>query len=590
MTTVLLRRLLSVALLAALASACTQTPPTTTTTPAPADFPAHARTVGARGGTLNYRVSLPPKTFNYVMAADEPTILVAFFLTGSRLVELDQDKQAYVPALAESWQPSADGRAVEVTLREGLKFSDGQPLTADDVVFSLRALYDERTASPLYGESMLIGGKKIEAAVVDARHVRFTFPEQVAAPENYLSNLAVLPRHVLENDLNNGTLKDAYAVTADPQKIVTAGPFMVAASAPGERVTLKRNPYFWKRDEAGNQLPYLDQIEIVIVSDANNAVARLQQGTVDIIDRIRPTDYAALKGGQGNVRAVDLGPSLYADDLWFNQNDGAQGGKPYVDPAKLAWFRDVRFRRAVSHAIDRVSIATNTYQGLASPLYGFVATGNRAWAADDLPRTEYDLPKARALLTEAGFTTKGSADAPELYDAKGNRVEFTLIVSAENELRAKSALVVQEDLARLGVKVNVAPIENTQLQSRINQTFDYEAVLYGTSVSEPDPSSYADVLRSSSALHFWSPKEPKPATDWEARLDELTTQQAHEPNADRRRAIFRDIQLLMVEQLPIIPIVTRHNAVAANTRLGNYRPSTLPPYSLWNAEELFVRQ
>ncbi len=590
MTPVLSRRFIFVCLLiAGLANACGPTGPPAANNAA-TEFPARARTTGGRGGTLTYRISAPVKTFNYLMSADEPTNVVAFYLMGGRLVEFDHDTQTYVPALAEAWQLGADGRTVELTLRDGLKFSDGQPLTADDVAFTMRALYDKRTASPLWGEGTLVGGKEIAVSVMDARHLRFTFPEQIATPENYFSNVNVLPRHTLENDLTNGTLKDAYGIAADPQKIVTCGPFIVAASTPGERLTLKRNPNYWKHDAAGNQLPYLDQVNIEVVPDSNNAITRLQQGTVDMIDRVRPADFGAIKEAQGPVRALDLGPSLYADDLWFNLNEGAPAGKPFVAANKLAWFRDVRFRRAVAHAIDRDSIATNTYQGLATPLYGFVAAGNRAWAANDLPRTEYSLDKARALLSEAGFTTKGAGDAPELYDAQGTRVEFTLIVSAENELRAKSALVVQEDLARLGVKVNVAPIENTQLQNRINQTFDYEAVLYGTSASEPDPSSYVDVLRSSSAQHLWWPKEPKPATAWEARMDELATQQAHEPNAERRHALFRDIQQIMAEQLPVIPIVTRHIAVAANTRLGNYRPSALPPFSLWNADELYVRQ
>ena len=588
MSFMLSRRLLVVVLLVGvLLSACTRSPQTGTG----GEFPARARTTGKAGGSITYRVSAPPKTFNYLMAADEPTILAAFYLTVSRLAEFDQDKQVYVPALAESWQNGTDGRTLDVTLRDGLKFSDGQALTADDVAFTLHALYDKRTGSPIFGDAMLIGGKEIEASVVDARHLRLVFPEQVAAPENYLSNLGVLPRHALENDLNAGTIKDAYSVTTEPQKIVTSGPFMVAASAPSEgRFTFKRNPNYWKRDAAGNALPYLDMLNIVVVPDANNAMAQLQQKTIDIIDRIRPTDFAALHNSQGDVRALDLGPSLYADDLWFNQNDGVTDGKPFVEPNKLAWFRDTRFRRAVSHAIDRESIATNTYQGLASPLYGFIAGGNRAWGADDLPRTEYSLDKARALLKDAGFTTKGTQDAPELYDAKGNRVEFTIIVSAENELRAKSALVVQEDLKKLGMNVQVAPIENTQLQNRILKSFDYEAVLYGSSVTEPDPSSYTDVLMSSSAQHFWYPKEAKPATDWEARIDDLTAQQAHESDPARRRAIFHEIQAIMAAQLPLIPIVTRHIPVAANTRLGNYRPSPLPPFSLWNADELYVRQ
>ena len=114
-------------------------------------------------------------------------------------------------------------------------------------------------------------------------------------------------------------------------------------------------------------------------------------------------------------------------------------------------------------------------------------------------------------------------------------------------------------------------------------------MLFGTSASEPDPSSYTDMLHSGSAQHLWHPHQSKPATKWEARLDELATRQAHEVDQERRRAIFRDIQFLMAEQLPLIPIVTRHIAVAANTRVHNYRPSPLPPFSLWNAEELFVK-
>ena len=589
MITVLLRRPLFVSLLAAvvLAAACKPPAPSSNTN---IEFPAHGRSVGTRGGALTYRVLAPVKTFNYLMSADESTNAVAFFLIGSRLVEFDHDRQTYVPALAETWQLGADGRTVDVTLRDGLKFSDGHALTADDVAFTLRALYDKRAPSPLWGEATKVGGKEITTEVTDARHLRLTFPEQIATPENYLSNINVLPRHVLGSKLDEGGLREAYAINAEPKTIITSGPFMVDASQPGERVVLKRNPYYWKRDAQGTQLPYLDQIEVVIVPDMNNAVARLQQGTLDIIDRIRPTDYAALHNSPGQMRAVDLGPGLYTDNFWFNLNEGKKDGKPLVDPVKAAWFHDVRFRRAVSYAIDRESIATQTYQGLATPLYGLVAAGNRAWIANDLPRTEYSLDKARALLQSAGFVTKGTADAPELYDAKGNRVEFTVVVSSENELRAKSALVIQDDLRKLGMTANIAPIDNTQLTSRINQTYEYDAVLYGTSASEPDPSTYADVLRSDSAQHFWYPKEPKPATDWEARLDELAAQQAHETNTERRHAIFRDIQLIMAEQLPIIPIVTRHNAVAANIRLANYRPSTLPPYSLWNAEELYIRQ
>ena len=227
---------------------------------------------------------------------------------------------------------------------------------------------------------------------------------------------------------------------------------------------------------------------------------------------------------------------------------------------------------------------------MATPLYGFITPGNHAWVASDLPHDEYDMEKSRALLRDAGFVTRGSADEPELYDAKGNRVEFTIIVPASTKTRVDAAAVVQEDLGKLGMKVTVAPVENKQLADRIGESYDYEAALYGTSATEPDPSAYADMLRSGSPQHFWNPKQAKPATDWEARLDELTAQQAHETDRERRRALFREIQQIMAENLPLIPLVARHIAVAANTRIGNYRPSPLPPFSLWNAEELFIKQ
>jgi peptide/nickel transport system substrate-binding protein len=588
----ILRRFFIAVLLVTAALACGCLNQTKTSAPPPQAQASRERVLGTQGGSLSYRVATPPKTFNYVMASDADTLLLTLYLTGGRLVEFDQDSQRYTAALAEGWQwaTAGEGRTLDVTLRDGLRFSDGHALTADDVLFTLRAIYDERTASPVFREAMMVGGKPIEVTAQDARHLRLQFPEPVAAPENYLSNLAVLPRHLLEADFNKGTFKDAYAITSDPQQIVVSGAFMPSAITPGERVTLKRNPNYWKKDQSGAQLPYLESLTLEVAGDANNAMARLGQGALDIFDRIRPNDYASLRSSEGPVRAYDLGPGLITDHVIFNLNVGQQNGKPVVDPVKSAWFTDVRFRRAVSHAIDRVSIATSTLQGLATPLYGFISPGNRAWAATDLPRTEYDLARSRSLLAEAGFQARGSADAPELFDAKGNRVEWTLIVPAESEPRVAMAAVIQEDLARLGMKVQIATIENSQVTARLAQSYDYDAILFGTSVTEPDPSGYNNFLRSSSPTHQWYPKQEKPATAWEARIDELITEQARERDPQRRLAVFREVQQIIAEQMPVVPIVTRHIVSAANTRIGNYRPSPIYPYSLWNAEELFVRK
>jgi peptide/nickel transport system substrate-binding protein len=557
--------------------------------------------VGERGGSrpggkIIYRVSSAPATFNYLQASDENSLIVAFYLMGGRLIEFDHKNQQYVPGLAESLRRLDDGRTVEVTLRDGIKFSDGHPITAEDVIFTLRAIYDERTASPIFHDAMMIGNRQIEASIPEGtdsqggRRLRFVFPDVVASPENYLSNLAVLPRHVLEADFNRGALRDAYGLTADPSRVITAGAFAAESAAPGERVTLKRNPYYWKKDSAGAPLPYLDQLVIDVVKDANNAFLRLRQGSLDIYDRLRPPDYAELRSQSGVTQVSDLGPGLPTDHLWFNLNVGELKGRPVVNPVKRAWFNDTHFRQAVSSAIDRQGIASTILQGLAKPLYGYVSPGNRKWIAADLPPIAYDMERSRALLRDAGFTTRGPQDRPELYDAKGNRVEFTLIVPSPSQPLKDMAIVIQGDLAQLGIKMQVAPIDFGDLQRRILESYDYDACLLVTSLNEPDPSSYTNFLSSSSPTCRWRPKQSKPATYWEARIDDLLAKQSRETNPDRRRAAFNEIQLLLAEQLPAIPIVARHVSVAANQRVGNYSPSAIFPYSLWNAEELFIRQ
>lgn len=574
---------------AALVACQTQTGPT-----APASntqsTPTRERVTGVAGGTLVYRITTPPKTLNSLMISDEASFIVAFMLLGGRLVDFDHDAQRYVPGLAETWQLGEDKQTLELTLRDGLKFSDGRPLTAEDVAFTLRAIYDERTASA-FRTALTIGEKPIAATPLDARRIRLAFPETVAAPETYLVNIAVLPRHLLEEEMTRGMLGKAYDLSADPSRVVTAGAFAVEAVAPGERITLKRNPHYWKRDAAGTSLPYLERLVVEVVADANAAVARLGEGALDIIDRIRPSDYAALQNPQGAVRAYDVGPGLSTDHMWFNLNEGgAAGGKPFVDPVKRAWFTDPRFRRAVAHAIDREGIAASTAQGLATPLYGIVSPGNRAWFAADIPRTEYDLARSRALLAEAGFVVKGSQDAPELYDAKGNRVEWTLIVPVENEPRKAMAAVIQQDLSQLGIKMQIAPVEFGAIMGRITQSFDYEAALLGVVVTDIDPSSYSNILSSASVHHQWHPKQTKPATPWEAEIDQLLTTLSRETDAERRRSVFREIQLKLAEHQPVVPVVVRHIVTAANTRVGNYRPSAIIPYSVWNADELFVRK
>jgi len=573
-------------LLLPLLFSCRQPPASQTTRGAAT--PEQRRT-GTRGGKLVYRVPSPPKTFNYLLANDEPSILTAFFLLNSRLVEFDHSTQTYVPGLAETWTTSPDHRSVDVRLRDGLKFSNGQPLTSSDVAFTLEAAYDQRNKAETFRDALLINGKPISVKVIDDRNLQFVLPETIAAPENYLYNIAVLPRSVLEADQKAGRFSEAWKITAEPASVVSSGPFIVASASAAEQIVLKRNPYYWKRDAQGTQLPYLDELTLKVVPDSNQARVGLDQTTIDIVDRLRPTDYASLLNAGGAVRAYDLGPSLGVDYIWFNLNPAKPDGTP-VNQVKLAWFSDSRFRRAVSMTVDRDSIARSTLQGLATPLYGVVSPANRIWANPDLPKIPYDLGQAASLLQEAGFTKRGANDAPELVDAQGNRVEFSLLVPAESEPRKLMAAVIQEDLAKLGIKMQVVPIEFPTVTNAWTKSYEYDAILLGLSLTDLEPSTYANLLLSSGDAHQWRPNQKSPSTEWEAKVDQLFAEQAIESDPGKRKSEFYEIQRIVADASPVIPIVTRHVVSAANSRVGNFSPSPMFPYSMWNAEEIFIKQ
>jgi peptide/nickel transport system substrate-binding protein len=577
---------LAVFLLLPLLFSCRQLPPSNTAT---GTAKPEQRGIGTRGGKLVYRVSSPPKTFNYLLANDEPSIVTAFFLLNSRLVEFDHSTQTYVPGLAEAWTTSAERRTVDLRLRDGLKFSDGQPLTSNDVAFTLEVIYDERNKAEVFRDALLINGKPISVKVIDDRNLQLIFPETIAAPDNYLYNIAVLSRNALEADQKAGRLSETWKITAPPTSVVSSGPFVVASAAAAERIVLKRNPYYWKRDAQGTQLPYLDELTLEVVPDANQARVGLDQATIDIVDRIRPTDYASLLNAGGAVRAFDLGPGLGVDYIWFNLNPAKPDGTP-LNPGKLAWFSDARFRRAVSMAVDRDSIAKSTLQGLATPLYGVVSPTNRIWANPNLPKIAYDLVQAASLLQEAGFTRRGAADVAELFDPQGNRVEFSLLVPAESEPRKLMAAVVQEDLAKLGIKMQVVPIEFAAVTNAWTKSYEYDAILLGLSLTDLEPSTYANLLLSSGDTHQWRPNQKAPSTEWEAKVDELFAEQARESDPEKRKAKFHEIQRVVANASPVIPIVARHVVSAANSRVGNFSPSPMFPYSLWNAEELFIKQ
>lgn len=559
-------------------------------TNAPLEIKTQDANAGVRGGEITYRLTGAPTTFNYLLAEDEPTIIVSQFLLTSRLIDFDHETQQFVAGLAETWEAEKDNKTVNLKLREGLKFSDGEALTADDVIFTLAAIYDERSQAGGLRDAMLVDDQPIAAKKIDDRNLQLIFPKPVASVENYLVNLGVLPEHALKDDLDAGKLAGSWKITARVETIISSGPFVVTKITAEQRLEFARNPHYYKVDRMGTQLPYLDKFNVEVIEDPNKTFIDIGRGSVDLADKIRPTDFAELTKNGGTIVAKDVGPGLGVDHLWFNLNTADTDGKPLSNQVKRAWFADKRFRQAIAAAVDRDSIATHTLQGLASPLHGFVSPANKVWAKKDLPKINYDLAAAERSLLDAGFQKRGTPEKPILYDAQDNPVEFSLAVQIESEPRKLMAAVIQQDLAKLGINISVVPLETKALTDRWTKTYDYDAILLGVAQGDTEPSSYQNFLLSSGDLHQWQPDQKTPSTEWEAKIDRLFDEMIGTRDFKARYELFASLQDVMRDELPVIPVVARHVPAAANSKIGNWSPSSILPFSVWNVEELYVKR
>ena len=535
------------------------------------------------GGALVLAATSEPKTLNPVLAADQPSRDVLYALSAD-LVHINRVTLRTEPALAKSWSVSRDGRHYTLALRPGLRFSDGEPLSADDVVFSFRLYLDPELNSP-QRSLLLMDGKPIAVSKISEDSVRVDLPAPYGPGERLFDYFWILPRHKLEKAYAEGRLAQAWSLGAAPSEFATAGPFRVRQYLPGQRLVLERNPYYWKRDEAGRPLPYLDRLELAFVADQNAQVLRLLAGEVDEVARLRPEDFARLEQNPA-LQAGDAGPGLEYNFLFFNWNAGGP---------QQAWFRNLPFRRAVAHAIDRDAMVRLVYQGRGSPIWSQVTAGNRLWRTEKLARYPYDPARAEQLLREAGFRRQGSGP---LQDVQGHAVEFSLMVSYSSQLRRKMAVLVQEDLARIGIRAQVAPTDFGAMMDAVLNTRKFEAALWGLASGDADPNSEMNVWAAEGNLHVWdlrpkgagAPAAAPSREAWETEVDRLMRAQMTATSPALRKASYDSVQLLLSENLPVIFLVSPHVLAAAQRDLGNFEPAVLEPVLLWNCERLFWKR
>jgi len=515
-----------------------------------------AESAGQSGGELHFCLHGEPKTFNPLLVEEDSSETIRY-LTGGVLIRLNRQTQALEPGLAVSWKVSQEGRRIAFRLRSGLRFSDGTLFTAEDVAYTVKALMDPQLHSPT-GDSFRSGEGQVDVQIPSPESVVVTFPAPVAGLERLFDQVAILSAH------------------SPKKEMAVLGPFYVADYSPGSYVLLKRNPSYWKKDKAGNPLPYLDTVRLDIQRNRDIELLRFRRGEIHLINALDAEYFDRL---QKETPAVvhDSGPGLDSEFMWFNQVPGAP-----LPEHKKNWFRTTEFRKAISMAINRADLSRIVFGGHAKPAFGPVSPANHFWFNTSLPVPQHDSAGALRLLAQAGFRLEGGT----LLDSSRNRVEFTVITNAGNKSREQMVTMIQQDLLQIGIKVNLVTLDFPSLIERMTRTYDYEACLLGLVNTDLDPNSQMNVWLSSAENHQWNPKQSKPATAWEAELDRLMRAQSSATTDKKRKADWDKVQQIVAEQQPFIYLVNKDAMSAVSLAVMGSSPSVLNPHAFWNAELL----
>jgi peptide/nickel transport system substrate-binding protein len=507
------------------------------------------------GGELRFCLRSEPKTFNPLLVEDEASETIRY-LTGGVLVRVNRITLKAEPDLARSWKVSQSGKRIRFKLREGLKYSDGTPFSAADVAYTMEQLMDPALHTST-GDAFRSAEGKLLSQVISANEIEISFPAPVANLVNLFDTVAILS-------------------SKSPQKEMAAlGPFFVSDRKAGSYIQLKRNPYYWKKDSAGKQLPYLDSIRLDIEQNPEIEAMRYKRGEVHLINTVSPAIFEKLSTDNASVR--DAGASTDTEQLWFNQVPGSP-----LPAYKKAWFTSTHFRRAVSEAINRSDLARIVYRGHAVPAIGIISPSNKFWFNTSLKPHAYDTSSALRRLQEDGFQLQGDT----LRDKAGNAVEFSIATNAGNRTRENMATMIQQDLKKIGIKVNVVTLDFNSLLERMTQSYNYEACLLGFQNVELDPNSQMAVWLSSADNHQWNPGQKSPATQWEAEIDKLMRAQAASGDEHKRKEYWDRVQQIAWEQEPFIYLVNKNALMAIAPMVKNADPSVFRPQAFWNVEML----
>ena len=544
--------------------------------------------IGKFGGVLiNSTIGEGPKTFNPFNSKDATSSTLSDIMYDG-LVTIDPITGQYIPKLAKSFK--INGNDYIINLRHGLKWSDGKPITADDVYFTWQNIILDGFGNTSTRDSIVVEGKLPTVKKIDNYTVKFTTPKPFAP---FLASLStpIAPKHVFEPAVKKGKeYFDTFMSTnIKPEDLVTSGAYKLVEYVPAQRVVYKKNPNYYLINSNDDKLPYLEKIIYLIVGDANNEVLKFEGGELDVIG-VKGSDVPRFKERQekGDFSIVNLGPDTGTMYLSLNLNDRKnKDGKPYVNSVKSKWFRNKDFRTAISLVLDRENMVYNIANGFAKPLFTPESL-NSIFLNKSLKSFPRDIEKAKEILKNSGFTTDNKG---RLYDSEGNRVEFNLYTNAGNTEREAIGVMVKQDLEDLGMKVNFKPIEFNSLVNKLLSTYDWDMVIMGLTGSPLEPNGGKNVWMSNGALHMFNQRNSNEfgqnLLPWEKELDYLFEKGAIAISFADRKKYYDRYQEIIYDEKPMIYLYSPLRITAIKNKFKNVYPTSLGGV-LHNLEEIYI--
>lgn len=546
--------------------------------------------IGIFGGELvSSTIGEGPKTFNPFNCKDNISALMSGIMYDG-LLSSDPMTGQPTPKLAKSFSISSDGTTYTIKLRHGIKWSDGKPITADDVIFTWNDIIFAGLGDTSTRDSIVIDNKLPTVRKIDNYTVEFITPKPFAPFVRMLST-PIAPKHIFMPAVKKGnTYFDSFLSTnTKPKDFVVSGAFKLKEYVPAQRVVFERNPNYYEINTKQQKLPYLDKLVYLIVGDLNNEVLKFEAKELDVIS-LQGSKVARYKSLEphSDFKLYNLGPDTGTMYLSMNLNNRKDNkGKYYVNTDKQTWFQDLNFRTAVDYAIDRKNMVLNIANGIGAPLFTPESL-NSIYLNKNLKPYDKNLDKSKELLKKSGFYLDKKG---KLFDKHGHRVEFDLYTNAGNTEREAIGVMVKQDLEDLGMKVNFKPIEFNSLVNKLVSTYDWDMVIMGLTGSPLEPNGGKNVWLSDGRLHMFNQRNPQEGKakilPWEKELDYLYTQGALATKFEDRKKYYDKYQEIVYREKPMIYIYSPIRIVALRNKFKNIYPSSLGGIT-HNIEEIYI--